>query len=55
MQKIEDHGYLTFESYWWVFAPEFALITHYHPEWDESGFGSNRTRQRDQTADRVRE
>ena len=32
--------YLTFDSEWWVFAAEFALITHYEPEWNESGFGS---------------
>ncbi len=32
--------YLTFESEWWVFAAEFALITHYEPEWNTSGFGS---------------
>jgi len=32
--------YLTFSSEWWVFAAEFALITHYEPEWNESGFGS---------------
>jgi Eco29kI-like restriction endonuclease len=32
--------YLTFASEWWVFAAEFALITHYTPEWNESGFGS---------------
>jgi hypothetical protein len=32
--------YLTFKSEWWVFAAEFALITHYHPAWNESGFGS---------------
>lgn len=32
--------YLTFASEWWVFAAEFALITHYKPEWNESGFGS---------------
>lgn len=32
--------YLTFNSEWWVFAAEFALITHYRPEWNESGFGS---------------
>lgn len=32
--------YLTFASEWWVFAAEFALITHYHPEWNTSGFGS---------------
>ncbi len=32
--------YLTFASEWWVFAAEFALITHYQPAWNESGFGS---------------
>jgi hypothetical protein len=32
--------YLTFESEWWVFAAEFALMTHYKPEWNYSGFGS---------------
>ena len=32
--------YLTFTSEWWVFAAEFALMTHYKPEWNESGFGS---------------
>ena len=32
--------YLTFTSEWWVFAAEFALITHYGPQWNESGFGS---------------
>ena len=32
--------YLTFASEWWVFAAEFALITHYQPGWNESGFGS---------------
>ena len=32
--------YLTFVSEWWVFAAEFALMTHYQPEWNESGFGS---------------
>ena len=32
--------YLTFASEWWVFAAEFALITHYEPEWNNSGFGS---------------
>ena len=32
--------YLTFESEWWVFAAEFALMAHYRPEWNESGFGS---------------
>jgi len=32
--------YLTFVSEWWVFAAEFALIAHYDPEWNASGFGS---------------
>jgi hypothetical protein len=32
--------YLTFNSEWWVFAAEFALIAYYEPEWNESGFGS---------------
>jgi hypothetical protein len=32
--------YLTFVSEWWVFAAEFALITHYDPAWNASGFGS---------------
>jgi len=32
--------YLTFESEWWAFAAEFALITHYEPAWNGSGFGS---------------
>ncbi len=32
--------YLTFSSEWWVFAAEFALISHYNPEWNLSGFGS---------------
>jgi hypothetical protein len=32
--------YLTFDSEWWVFAAEFALMAHYQPEWNESGFGS---------------
>jgi hypothetical protein len=32
--------YLTFESDWWVFAAEFALMDHYRPEWNASGFGS---------------
>jgi hypothetical protein len=32
--------YLKFNSEWWVFAAEFALITHYKPEWNASGFGS---------------
>jgi Eco29kI restriction endonuclease len=33
---------LTFASEWWVFAAEFALMTHYRPEWNESGFGSKK-------------
>jgi hypothetical protein len=32
--------YLTFVSEWWVFAAEFALMVHYEPEWNTSGFGS---------------
>jgi hypothetical protein len=32
--------YLVFDSEWWVFAAEFALISHYAPEWNVSGFGS---------------
>src|SRR5436190_16884226 len=32
--------YLTFRSEWWVFAAEFALMSHYKPEWNLSGFGS---------------
>lgn len=50
VRKIEDRRnitvsdmrcrYLTFDSEWWVFAAEFALITHYMPEWNGSGFGS---------------
>jgi hypothetical protein len=32
--------FLTFASEWWVFAAEFALIGHYKPEWNGSGFGS---------------
>jgi len=32
--------YLTFDSEWWVFAAEFALMMHYEPEWNTSGFGS---------------
>jgi hypothetical protein len=31
---------LTFASEWWVWAAEFALIMHYKPEWNASGFGS---------------
>jgi hypothetical protein len=32
--------YLHFESEWWVFAAEFALIAHYTPERNASGSGS---------------
>jgi hypothetical protein len=32
--------YLTFDSEWWVFAAEFALVVHFEPEWNGSGFGS---------------
>ena len=32
--------YLTFDSEWWVFAAEYALIAHLNPEWNASGFGS---------------
>ncbi|ATY32537.1 Eco29kI family restriction endonuclease [Sphingomonas psychrotolerans] len=32
--------FLTFESEWWVFAAEFALINHYSPDWNGSGYGS---------------
>ena len=32
--------YLTFDSEWWVFAAEFALISHFGPTWNASGFGS---------------
>lgn len=32
--------YLTFNSEWWVFAAEYALIVHYTPAWNYSGFGS---------------
>ena len=32
--------FLTFESEWWVFAAEFALIAYLQPEWNASGFGS---------------
>lgn len=32
--------FLTFESEWWVFAAEFALMVHYDPEWNGSGYGS---------------
>lgn len=32
--------FLTFGSEWWVVAAEFALIAHYSPSWNASGFGS---------------
>ena len=32
--------YLTFDSEWWVVAAELAVMTHYKPEWNASGFGS---------------
>lgn len=32
--------YLIFASEWWVFAAEFALVAHYNPDWNTSGFGS---------------
>ena len=32
--------YLTFNSEWWVFAAEYALLVHYEPSWNSSGFGS---------------
>ncbi|HUN57521.1 MAG TPA: Eco29kI family restriction endonuclease, partial [Candidatus Binataceae bacterium] len=32
--------FLTFNSDWWVFAAELALITHYKPDWNATGFGS---------------
>lgn len=32
--------YLTFDSEWWAFAAEHALITRMQPEWNSSGFGS---------------
>jgi len=32
--------YLTFDSEWWVFAAEYALIASENPEWNYSGFGS---------------
>lgn len=32
--------YLTFNSEWWVFAAEYALMVHYKPEWNTTGFGS---------------
>lgn len=38
--KQMHYRFLTFNSEWWVFAAEFALMVHYRPEWNESGFGS---------------
>jgi len=40
--SLDDMGcrYLTFASERWVFAAEFALMVHYRPEWNDSGFGS---------------
>jgi hypothetical protein len=32
--------YLTLASEWWVFAAEYALIAHYNPAWNSTGFGS---------------
>ena len=32
--------FLTFNSDWWVSAAEYALMAHYKPEWNHSGFGS---------------
>jgi hypothetical protein len=32
--------FLTIESDWFVWAAEFALINHYQPDWNNSGFGS---------------
>jgi hypothetical protein len=32
--------YLTFASEWWVYASEYALMVHYEPAWNNSGFGS---------------
>ncbi len=32
--------FLTFDSEWWVFAAEFALMVYYDPEWNGSGYGS---------------
>jgi hypothetical protein len=32
--------FLTFQSEWWVFAAEYALLIHYTPKWNNSGFGS---------------
>lgn len=35
-----EFRFLTFESEWWVFAAELALMGHYDPAWNASGFGS---------------
>ena len=32
--------YLTFASDWWVSAAEYALMAHYEPDWNHTGFGS---------------
>lgn len=32
--------FLTFDSDWWVVAAEFAVIRHYAPKWNYTGFGS---------------
>ncbi len=32
--------FLTIESDWFVWAAEFALINHFQPDWNNSGFGS---------------
>lgn len=32
--------YLTFSIERWVIAAEYALIAHYQPQWNYSGFGS---------------
>ena len=42
--------YLTFQSEWWVFAAEFAVIAHYKPEWNYTGFGSKVPGARDDRA-----
>ena len=39
LEQVECR-YLTFSSEWWVFAAEYALIVHYKPKWNYSGFGS---------------
>lgn len=35
-----DCRFLTFESSWWVYAAEYALISIMEPEWNGSGYGS---------------